>query len=103
MAWCPVNKKAQGQLYLYLFDGPKILTREFLPGLRKSFISMSDPFINLSRFVRKREITATLESLPKKCGLQIEVFWVVALCRVVVGYQRFGGPHCLHLRGKVKM
>jgi len=29
--------------------------------------------------------------------IQIEVFWLVMLCSVVVGYQHFGGPCCLHL------
>jgi hypothetical protein len=29
----------------------------------------------------------------------VEVFWVVTPCSVVVGYQRFGGPSCLHLQG----
>jgi hypothetical protein len=28
------------------------------------------------------------------------VFWVMTLCSVVVGYQRFGGPNCFHLQGK---
>jgi hypothetical protein len=28
---------------------------------------------------------------------QVEVFWVVTPCSVVVGYQRFRGPCCLHL------
>jgi hypothetical protein len=28
---------------------------------------------------------------------QIEVFCVMTLCSVVVGYQRFKGPCCLHL------
>jgi hypothetical protein len=32
---------------------------------------------------------------------QVEVFWVVTPCYVVVGYQRFGGPCCLHLQGDV--
>jgi len=26
------------------------------------------------------------------------VFWVVAQCSVVVGYQSFGGPCCIHLQ-----
>jgi hypothetical protein len=29
--------------------------------------------------------------------IQAEVFWVVMLCNVVVGYQCFRGPCCLHL------
>jgi hypothetical protein len=32
----------------------------------------------------------------------VEVFWVVTPCSVVVGYQRFGGPFCLHLQGEVE-
>jgi hypothetical protein len=27
--------------------------------------------------------------------IQVEVFWVVALCSFVVAYQRFGGQRCL--------
>jgi hypothetical protein len=34
---------------------------------------------------------------------QVEVFSVVTPCSVVVGYQRFRGPYCLHLQGGVKM
>jgi hypothetical protein len=32
---------------------------------------------------------------------QIEVLWIVTPCIFVVGYQRFGGPCCLHLQGKI--
>jgi hypothetical protein len=31
----------------------------------------------------------------------VEVFCVMTPCSVVVGYQRFGGPCCHHLQGKV--
>jgi hypothetical protein len=31
---------------------------------------------------------------------QVEVFWVVTPCNVVVEYQRFGGPCCPHLQGE---
>jgi len=31
---------------------------------------------------------------------QVEVFWVVTSCSVVVGYRRFGGLCCLHLQGE---
>jgi hypothetical protein len=34
--------------------------------------------------------------------MQVEVFWVVTPYSVVVGYQRFRGPCCLHLQGEVK-
>jgi hypothetical protein len=30
---------------------------------------------------------------------QVEIFWGVMPCSVVVGYQRFRGPCCLHLQG----
>jgi len=29
---------------------------------------------------------------------QVEVFWVVTQCSVMVGYQPFRGPCCLHLQ-----
>jgi len=31
--------------------------------------------------------------------IQVEIFWIVTTCNVVVGYQRFGGPFFLHLQG----
>jgi hypothetical protein len=30
--------------------------------------------------------------------IPVEAFWVVTLCSVVAGYQRFEGPCCLHLQ-----
>jgi hypothetical protein len=36
-------------------------------------------------------------------NIQVEVFWVVMPCSVVVGHQRFGGMCCLHLHGEMKM
>jgi hypothetical protein len=36
----------------------------------------------------------------KVVKIQIEVFWVVTPCIVVVGYKCFGGPFCLHLHSK---
>jgi hypothetical protein len=35
--------------------------------------------------------------------IQVEVFWVVTPCSVVVGYQCFRGPCCLHLHFTIKM
>jgi hypothetical protein len=35
--------------------------------------------------------------------IQVEIFWVVVRCSVVVGYQRFGGPCCLHLHFALMM
>jgi len=31
------------------------------------------------------------------------VLWVVTPCRVVVGYQRFGGPSCILVQGEVNL
>jgi hypothetical protein len=46
-----------------------------------------------------------LRTLWKFCSqtpsIQVEVFWVVTPCSVVVGYQHFGGPCYLHLQGEV--
>jgi hypothetical protein len=33
--------------------------------------------------------------------IQVEFFWVVTQYSVVVGYQRFRGPCCLHLQAEV--
>jgi len=30
---------------------------------------------------------------------QVKVFWVVMTCSVMIGYQSFRGPCCLHLQG----
>jgi hypothetical protein len=32
--------------------------------------------------------------------IPVELFWVVAPCSVVVGYQRFRGLSCRHLQGE---
>jgi hypothetical protein len=33
---------------------------------------------------------------------QVDVFWIVTPCSVVVGYQRFRGPCCLHFQCEVQ-
>jgi hypothetical protein len=33
--------------------------------------------------------------------IQVEVFWVMTLCGVVVGYQLYGGLFCLHFQGEM--
>jgi len=33
--------------------------------------------------------------------IQFEVFWVMTVCSVVVGYLCFGRPYYLHLQGEV--
>jgi len=35
--------------------------------------------------------------------IQVEVFWVMTSCSVVVGYRRFGGPCCPHHQGDVNI
>jgi len=31
--------------------------------------------------------------------IEVEFFWVVTPCSVMVGYQHFGGPYCMHVLG----
>jgi len=33
----------------------------------------------------------------------VEVFWIVTPCSIVVGYQRFRGPCCLHPQGSMDL
>jgi hypothetical protein len=33
--------------------------------------------------------------------IQVEFFWIVTPCSVMVGYQRFRAPCCLHVQGEV--
>jgi hypothetical protein len=32
--------------------------------------------------------------------IQVEIFWVMTLCSVVVEYECFRGPYCLYLQGE---
>jgi hypothetical protein len=32
--------------------------------------------------------------------IQVDAFWFVTACSVVVRYKGFGGPYCLHLQGR---
>jgi hypothetical protein len=36
-------------------------------------------------------------------NFQVEIFWIVTPCSVVVKYQRFGRPYCLHVHITLKM
>jgi hypothetical protein len=45
----------------------------------------------------RRQIFARFEVFTVM-KMQVVVFCVVRPCSVVVGYQRFGGPCCLHLQ-----
>jgi hypothetical protein len=51
--------------------------------------------------IRGVETLGSVTSRPRFGKNQIEVFWVVTPCSVVVAYQRFGGPCCLHLQSEV--
>jgi hypothetical protein len=32
---------------------------------------------------------------------EVEIFWFVTPCNIVIGCQRFRGPYCLHFQGEV--
>jgi hypothetical protein len=36
-------------------------------------------------------------------NVEVLVFWIVMLCSDMIGYQRFGGTHCLHIQGEDRM
>jgi hypothetical protein len=41
--------------------------------------------------------------VPTAVKIQVEIFWVVTSCSVVVGYQCFGGLRCFHLKSEVNV
>jgi hypothetical protein len=43
-------------------------------------------------------ITMTGTTQLTNVNIQIAVFWVVTPCSAAIGYRRFGGPCCSHLR-----
>jgi len=45
-------------------------------------------------------IVVSFEAFPAVM-FQVKVFWVVTPCSVIVGYQHFRSPCCLHLQGEV--
>jgi hypothetical protein len=47
-------------------------------------------FLDVALAMRQLEFTAV--------KILVEVFWVMTPCSVVVRYQRFGGPCCVHLQ-----
>jgi hypothetical protein len=56
------------------------------------YLLSSDHILPLCNFIS--EIFTSLK-------IEVEVFWVLTSCSVVVGYQRFGGSCRLHLQGEV--
>jgi hypothetical protein len=42
----------------------------------------------------------TMQDLDMRFEVLKAVFWLVTTCGLVVGYQRFGRPYCLHLQGE---
>jgi len=46
--------------------------------------------------MRKTSVNASFEAFMA-VTFHVEVFWIVTLCSVVVGYRRFGSPWCIHL------
>jgi hypothetical protein len=53
------------------------------------------------RAVLKRALKKSCFEAFTAAMFQVEVFWVVTSCSVVVGYQCFRGPYYLHLQGEV--
>jgi hypothetical protein len=51
-------------------------------------------------FIMKLIVSTRLEVFTAM-KIHVKFFWVVTLCSVVVGYQCFRGPCCLHLQGEV--
>jgi hypothetical protein len=47
-----------------------------------------------------RQFDASFEAFTAVM-FQVTVFWVVATCSVMLGYQHFRGPCCPHLQGEV--
>jgi hypothetical protein len=58
-----------------------------------SITILSDWFLIRNRLTRFEVLMAV--------DIQVELFWVVMLCGVVVGYQHFRWLCCLHLEGEV--
>jgi len=48
-------------------------------------------------------LKASIFAVFRSMKIQADVFWVVTPCNAVVGYQHFGTPCYLHLRGAVKV
>jgi hypothetical protein len=64
----------------------------------KSEVISSPPVGNRCPHTARSEILTAVK-------IQIEVFWVVTPCGVVVGCQCFGGPCCLclHAKGQIRV
>jgi hypothetical protein len=43
------------------------------------------------------KIIWNLSTVKEKRTIQAVVFWFMTPCSGMIGYQRFGGPYCLHL------
>jgi len=49
-----------------------------------------------------QQLSDIITHTQSRCLMQVKVFWVAIQSSVAVGYQRFGGPWCLHHQGEVK-
>jgi hypothetical protein len=54
--------------------------------------SIHNGTLRIKNYYERSEVFASVK-------IQVEVFWFVTPCSIVVGYQRFRGPWCLHLLG----
>jgi len=60
-------------------------------------VKISDISINRNTLKISQMIQLTRSEFFK---IHFQVFWVVTLRSVVIGYQRFGAPCCLHLQAQ---
>jgi len=58
-------------------------------------------FSNISEFSNRIALLYSRFEVFTAVKMKVEIFWVAALCCVVIGYQRFTGIRCLHLQGEV--
>jgi len=101
---CSVKHKAQGKLYLYLFNfALGYIVRKFQENQKELELCRAHQFLLCADDINTHRLTSYIgrkRRFPQKClnslldasKYQIDVFWVVTPCRVVIGYQGFGGP-----------
>jgi len=71
-----------------------ILRGDLLPRPLYAFISLYI-YLLTGKFVARLDVERGLD-IDSSSGL-----WFMTPCSNVIGYQRFGGPRCLHLQGEV--
>jgi hypothetical protein len=85
-----------------------IMLRQFWNNTRKKFLydfaypTGSHSLLQTQHIYMKHKYVASFEAF-KAVMFQAKVLWVVTLCSVLVRYQKFRCPCCLHLQDEVKM